>query len=148
MIVTIIQTVLTPGSGEIFERKRSYHFFCAEHNSGLADLERLKAQLSSVMRDASPLSLEMDDEGCYEENLSWNKLTLHYDNVASPIDDISTVIEIDEGYNCMWEMKSFGRLRQDAQIDVSNDLLKWLFYNIDSCIEDINWMETQELVDR
>lgn len=136
MIVTIIQTVTTPNE-EPFDRKRSYCFFCAEHNSGLADLNLLKKQLNSVMLHASPLSLEMENEGHYEGNLSWDKLTLHYANVASPIDDVSTVIEIDEGYYGLWEMKSFSRLRQDAQVDVSNALLDWLHFQIDACIDDI-----------
>ncbi len=137
MIVTIIQTVLTPDSEETFERKRSYCFFCAEHNSGLGDLNRLKEQLTSIMLHSSPLSLEMENEGHYEGNLSWDKLTLHYANVASPVDDISTVIELDEGYYGLWEMKSFSRLRQDAQVDVSNSLLDWLHFEIDACIDDI-----------
>jgi hypothetical protein len=137
MIVTVIQTVVD-SSGETFERKRSYCFFCVDHSSGVADLERLKEQLTAVMRDISPLSLEMENEGHYEGNLSWDKLTLHYANVATPVDDISTVIEIDEGYNGYWEMKSFGRLRQDAQVDVSNDLLEWLFCKIDVNIDELN----------
>ena len=136
MIVTITQTVTTPNE-EPFDRKRSYCFVCAEHNSGEEDLNRLKEQLTSVMLHSAPLSLEMENEGHYEGNLSWKKLTLHYANVASPVDDISTVVEIGEGYNCIWEMKCFGRLRQDAQVDVSNDILEWLSYNIDGHIEDV-----------
>ena len=139
MIVTIIQTVTTPNE-EPFDRKRSYCFFCAEHNSGLGDLNVLKEQLNSVMLHSAPLSLEMENEGDYEGNLSWDKLTLHYGSVASPIDDVSTVIELDEGYYGLWEMKVFGRLRQDAQVDVSNDLLHWLHFEIDACINDIKSM--------
>ena len=136
MILTIKQAVHYEGD-EVFERKRSYHFFCAEHNSGLGDLGRLKEQLAETMRDESPIDLEMEDEGDYEGNLSWDKLTIHY---------ARTIIEIDEGYNGIWEMKSFGRLRSDAQVDVSNELLAWLNDQIDACIEDIKWLESQPVV--
>ncbi len=113
---------------EKWDRVRNYCFFCAEHNSGVAELLRLKKLLHRTMYETAPLSLEMKNEGHYEGNLSWDSLTLQY---------AKTRIVIADNYNGIWEMKVFGRLRQDAQVDVSNELRTWLLDSIDECIDDI-----------
>lgn len=126
MIITMTEEATD--NGVEFERKRTYCSYCIEHSSPVQDLKTLRVLLIGYMKHESPIDLDMEDEGHYEGNLAWDKLTLHYPRCK---------IEIDGGYNGMWEMKVFGRLRSDAQVDVSNDLLEWLLDDLDERIEDL-----------
>ena len=77
--------------------------------------------ITNVMKGNKPVSIDVEGAGEYEENLEWDSLELTYEN---------DVVEFGEGYTGLWEMMSFDKLRDEAQIELSNDLLGWAIEQI------------------
>lgn len=61
------------------------------------------------------ISIEVDNFGEYEDNID-GEFTVTFND--------GTMIQID-GYNGLWEIKSFGRLTPDAQAQLINDFRTW-----------------------
>ena len=82
-------------------------------NGAIPTIEQVKQLFKRGLPDLFEIS---EDTRNYEGNIEFDALTLQWGD-----DEL-----VCAGYNGLWEMNSYDRLRKSAQKDLLNDILEWI----------------------